>query len=109
MGIDVVLDTVDFDRLLCDADLVLTGEGKLDSQSLQGKVVVGVAKRAKAKGVPVIAVVGGAQGDLEPLYALGVSAVHPINRMPEDFSVSRYKSEENLRASADDLLRILKL
>lgn len=58
MGIETVLDTVNFDKLLKDADMVFTGEGKIDAQSIRGKVVIGVARRAKASGVPIIAVVG---------------------------------------------------
>ena len=108
MGIDVVLDVVGFDGLLEEADLVFTGEGKLDSQSLQGKVVCGVGKRSKAKNVPVIAVVGGAEGDVGQIYDAGVTSVFTINRLPEDFSVSRYKSEENLSQTVDNILRMLK-
>ena len=109
MGIDVVLDTVGFDRLLEGADLVFTGEGKMDSQSLQGKVISGVAKRAKAKGVPVVAVVGGVDGDISGAYDIGVNSVFTINRLPEDFSISRHKSEENLRQTVDNIVRILKI
>ena len=109
MGIDAVLDAVDFDRILEGADVVFTGEGKIDSQSLEGKVVCGVAKRSLRKGVPVVAIVGGIDGDISPIYELGVNSVFAINRMPEDFSVSRYKSRENLRATVDDILRILKI
>ena len=109
MGIDVVLDTVGFDDLLEGADVVFTGEGKIDSQSLEGKVVCGVAKRASAKGVPVIAVVGGVDGDISPIYGLGVNSVFTINRMPEDFSVSRYKSKKNLSETVDNIFRILKV
>ena len=109
MGIDAVLDTVGFDDLLADADAVFTGEGKIDSQSLEGKVVCGVARRAAAKKVPVIAVVGGVDGDISPVYELGVNSVFTINRMPEDFSVSRYKSKENLSETVDNILRILKI
>lgn len=109
MGIDVVLDTVGFERLLEDADVVFAGEGKIDSQSLQGKVVSGVARRAKAKGVPVIVVVGGVDGDVSDVYDHGVNSVFTINRMPEDFSVSRHKSENNLRQTVDNILRILKI
>ncbi len=109
MGIDVVLDTVGFDRLLENADAVFTGEGKIDSQSLQGKVIHGVAKRAKEKDVPVIAVVGGVDGDISEVYKLGVNSVFTINRLPEDFSVSRYKSEENLDQTMDNIVRILKI
>ena len=109
MGIDAVLDAVDFDNIVADADVVFTGEGKIDSQSLEGKVVCGVAKRSSLKGVPVIAVVGGIDGDISPIYELGVNSVFSINRMPEDFSLSRYKSRENLRDTVDNIFRILKI
>lgn len=57
-GIDALLDILDFEALLQDCDLVLVGEGALDEQSLAGKAPVGVAKRAAAKGIPVIALAG---------------------------------------------------
>lgn len=107
MGIETVLDTVRFDALLERADLVLTGEGRLDSQSLRGKVVIGVARRAKEKNVPVVAVVGGADGDLCGAYDAGVTSVLTVNRLPEDFSVSRYKSAENLAFAMENLVRLL--
>ena len=53
-GIEVVLDVVGFDALLADADLVITGEGRIDAQSTHGKVVGGVARRAHARGVPCL-------------------------------------------------------
>ena len=108
MGIDTVLDTVDFDGLLEGADLVFTGEGRLDSQSLQGKVISGVAVRSARRGVPVIAIVGGVEGDVSDIYSMGVNSVFTVNRLPEDFSVSRYKSAENLRDTADNILRLIK-
>lgn len=60
-GIETLLDLTGFDRLLERADLVITGEGRLDGQSLRGKVISGVARRAKGH-VPVIAIVGGHRG-----------------------------------------------
>ena len=108
-GIETVLDTVRFDSLLSDADLVITGEGKLDSQSLGGKAVVGIARRCKAKGVPVVAIVGGAERNLPQVFDTGVTAVFPIGRLPEDFSVSKGYSEENLRETVDNVLRLLKI
>ena len=108
MGIQTVLDVVDFERLAADCDYIITGEGKLDSQSLRGKVVIGVAQRAKALDKHVIAVVGGADdGEIGAAYDAGVTAVFPINRLPQDFSVSRYHSEENLRYTADNIMRLL--
>ena len=107
-GIETVLDASDFDRKIQDAALVITGEGKLDSQSLRGKVIAGVASRAGRYGVPVIVLAGGIEAETDCLDSLGVTAAFSINRMPEDFSVSRYKSEENLSFAAENLLRLIK-
>lgn len=108
MGIETVLDTVHFSKITKDADLVITGEGKLDSQSLRGKVVIGVAKRAQDAGIPVIALVGGVESDISDAYKKGVTAIFPINRLPEDFSISKEKSAESLAATAQDVLRLVK-
>ena len=108
MGIETVLDTVHFSKITKDADLVITGEGKLDSQSLRGKVVIGVAKRAQDAGIPVISLVGGVESDISDAYKKGVTAIFPINRLPEDFSISKEKSAENLAATAQDVLRLVK-
>ena len=109
MGIDTVLKTVNFEDIISDADVIFTGEGKIDTQSLRGKVVIGVARTAKKAGVPVIAVVGGAEGDMSTAYEHGVSAVFSINRLPQDFSISRNFSKENLAFTMDNLLRALKI
>ena len=87
---------------------MITGEGKFDSQSLRGKVVIGVARAAKQVGVPVVAIVGGAEGDLSPAYEEGVTAVFPINRLPQDFSISRKFAKENLAFTAENIARLLK-
>lgn len=109
MGIQTVLDTVRFDEIIRDADYILTGEGKLDSQSLRGKVVIGIAQRAKKQAKPVIAVVGGADDEeIGKAYEMGVSAVFPINRLPQDFSVSRHRSQENLSYTVDNIIRLIK-
>lgn len=108
MGIETVLDTVHFSEIIKDADLVITSEGKLDSQSLRGKVVIGVAKRAQDAGIPVISLVGGVESDISDAYKKGVTAIFPINRLPEDFSISKEKSAENLAATAQDVLRLVK-
>lgn len=109
MGIEAVLDAVDFKGRAADADIIFTGEGRIDSQSLRGKVVIGVARRAKKLGKPVIAVVGGADYDVGAAYDAGVSAIFPINRLPQDFSVLRGHSAENLGFTMDNLLRTIKL
>ncbi|MBP1918961.1 glycerate kinase [Youngiibacter multivorans] len=108
MGIETVLDTVNFSEVIEGADAIFTGEGKIDFQSLRGKVVIGVARRAKKKGVPVIVVAGGADNDIEEAYEVGVSAIFTINRLPEAFETSRYKSVENLTFTVDNILRLAK-
>ena len=107
MGIDTVLDTVDFRRRVAGADLILTGEGQLDSQSLRGKVVVGVARRAAALGVPVVALVGAAETELEPLWALGVTGVFPINPVAKPYDQVKGDCFQNLRFTARNLLHTL--
>lgn len=108
MGIETVLDTVKFDELIRGADYIFTGEGKLDSQSLRGKVVIGIAQRAQKQQKPVIAIVGGADDEeIQSAYEMGVTAVFPINRLPQDFSVSREHSAENLGYTVDNILRLL--
>lgn len=108
MGIETILDLVEFDHLIEDADLIFTGEGKIDSQSLQGKVPIGVAKRAKKAGVDVIAVVGTIGSDIDAAYQLGITAIFSINPEPVPFEVAKLKSEGNLTLTMDNILRLLK-
>ena len=109
MGIETVLDTVGFDEAIKDADVIFTGEGKIDSQSLRGKVVIGVARRAVKQAKPVIAIVGGADYDVDAAYGEGVTAIFPINRLPQDFSVLKEHSEENLAFTAENVLRTMRM
>ena len=97
MGIDTILEVTGFDGLLEGADLVVTGEGKLDGQTLRGKVVAGVARHAQAKNVPVLAVVGDIGDGIEPIYETGVSSVISINRVALPFSQSKPRSRSDLR------------
>lgn len=108
MGIDVVLDAVDFDGLLKGADCVFTGEGRIDSQSLGGKVVIGVARRAKRRGVPVIAVVGDVGDGIGGAYEEGVSAIFPINRVAVPYSEARLRAKSDLRLTVEDIVRLIK-
>ena len=104
MGIQTVLDTVGFDELVQGAKLVFTGEGRLDSQSLRGKVIDGVAKRAKKHGVPVVAVVGAVAEDVDEIYDLGVCGVFTTNHAPVPFEIAKLHSHENLRRTARNLM-----
>ena len=107
MGIDVVLDITDFDRKCRGASLVITGEGHLDSQSLRGKTVVGVARRARALGVPAAALVGGCETALDAVYAEGVSGVFPIHPALCTWPQAAARTEEDLRFTMGNLLRFM--
>ena len=107
MGIDVVLDLTDFDRKCRGASLVITGEGHLDSQSLRGKTVVGVARRARALGVPEAALVGGCETALDAVYAEGVSGVFPIHPALCTWPQAAARTEEDLRFTMGNLLRFM--
>lgn len=108
-GIDIILDSVRFDQLIAGADLIITGEGKLDGQSVHGKVPFGVAQRAKKKGIPVIAIVGDVGEGAEKIYAHGIDAIFSINRVAIPFSEAKKRSKEDLAAASSDLARLLKI
>ena len=107
-GIEAVLDAVDFDRRLDGADLVITGEGRIDAQSVQGKVISGIARRTAPRNIPLVAIVGGIGPGAEAAYRLGLTAMFSINRAAESFAESAPRSAENYRRTLADLLRLIK-
>lgn len=107
-GIGLVLDLADFDSTLADAELVITGEGSLDEQSLSGKAPVGVAQAAGRHGIPVVAVVGRSTLTEAQLAAAGISAVYPLSDLESDPDRSNTEASTLLervgRAIAQDRL-----
>jgi glycerate 2-kinase len=108
MGIDTVLDTVKFDELLNGTDYVISGEGKIDSQSIRGKVVIGIAKRTKKANVPLIAIVGDIGDGIEEAYEKGVSGIFSINRVAVEYKDARKRAKEDLYLTVDNLMRYMK-
>lgn len=108
MGIETVLEAVHFSSLLDGADFVYTGEGKIDGQSLRGKVVIGVARESKKKNVDVIAFVGDIGDDVENAYSLGVSAIFSINRVALPYQMQKPRAKSDLFHTVDDVLRLQK-
>lgn len=96
-GIDVVLDLVNLDDAVTGADLLITGEGSLDEQSLGGKTPVGVLKVGQAHGVPVIAVCGRTTLDRETLEATGFRATHALSYLAPDAQTSMREAPRLLR------------
>ena len=109
MGIDVVLDVVRFEQLAKGADLIFSGEGKLDSQSLRGKAVIGVARRAKKLGIPLIAVVGDIGDHIEGVYDEGVSAVFSTNRVAVPYSQAKRRAKSDLALTMNNLMRVFRI
>lgn len=107
-GIDMALDISRFESRAKNCDVIFTGEGKIDSQSLRGKVVIGVARRAKKIGVPVVAVVGDVSDDIQPAYEYGVSAIFSTNRRAIPFEEEKIRCREDLYATMDDIMRFAK-
>lgn len=104
-GIDIILDCVGFDQLISDAALIITGEGKIDGQSLHGKVPVGIGTRAKRVGVPVIAVVGDIGENVDSVYACGIKAIFSINRVAVPYEIARTRCKEDLQKTVEDIFR----
>jgi glycerate 2-kinase len=106
-GIDLVLDAVCFDSHLRDADLVLTGEGRIDGQSAHGKVISGVLTHASQSGVPVVALGGSVRGDeLRALYELGLTAAVPIADGPMSYAKAFARAEPLVRRASENVTRI---
>ena len=106
-GIEAVLDMMDFDRHLKTADLVITGEGRIDGQSVHGKVISGIARRTRPKNVPLIAIVGGIGPGAEEAYELGVTAIFGTDRPATDFSQYPEPASVYYQHTLEDILRLI--
>ncbi|MEH8082325.1 glycerate kinase [Gallibacterium anatis] len=108
-GVDIILEATHLSKVVADADLVITGEGRMDSQTVYGKTPVGVAKTAKRFHKPVIAIVGCLRADYEVVYDAGIDAVFPIIRNLASLSDTLAQGRENLISTAQNVARTLKL
>ncbi len=108
-GVDIVVDHVELHRHVADADLVLTGEGRIDGQTRYGKTPTGVAGVARALGKPVIGIAGGVGEGLDELYDVVFDAVFPvvggIQTLPEALATG----PENVERTCRNVGRLLRL
>ena len=105
-GIDIVIQATNLVEHLKDADLVFTGEGRLDSQTACGKVPTGVAKKAKEFGLPVIAIAGEILDDYHAVYEHGIDAVLSIAPGPISLSQSMAEAERLITDTAERAIRL---
>ena len=104
-GIELILDLIDFDRRIAGADLVVTGEGSLDAQSLAGKAPVGVARAAGGAGIPVVAVAGRLQLSPPQLREAGILAAYPLTDLEPDLDRSIANANPLLRRAGAQIAK----
>jgi len=108
-GVDLVMDATGFSARLAGADLVITGEGRIDAQTAFGKTALGVAKRALAAGVPCIAVGGGVEAEgIEALAGVGAVAV-PVIERPQTVETAMAGGREPIVRCGERIGRLVSL
>ncbi len=108
-GVDIVLDVVGLDRHLETANLVITGEGRLDRQTVFNKAPVGVARRAKARGIPVIAVAGSLGEGYEETYAHGIDVAVAISSPPITLEEAMRDAPRLIAIATEKALRLVEV
>lgn len=104
-GVDLVLDLVGLDEQLAGADLVITAEGQIDHQTAFGKAPAGVAQRAKARGIPCLAIAGGIGERIGDLHPLGIDAVFSLCPGPISREQAMEEAAALLRAATEQVVR----
>ena len=110
-GVDLIMDAIDIDKDLENAQYVVTGEGRLDGQTAMGKAPAGVAKRAKQYGCKVLAFAGEVTEDADKCNEVGIDAFFPIVRGVTTFeeAIKRENAERNMELSVEQAFRLLNL
>lgn len=106
-GIDMVLDAIDFDSTIKGANLIITGEGKVDFQTAKGKTAAGVLARAKKQHIPVIAI-GGCVEMCESVLQMGFAGIYPIleEKVPLEVAMQREFAMNNVQKTVTKILKL---
>ena len=108
-GAEIVMEAIGLETAVQDADLVITGEGRIDSQTIHGKTPIGVAKIAKLYGKPVIGIAGSLSSDVGAVYDHGIDAVFSVLRQVGTIEDALKSAPENLRIASRNIAAALKL
>ncbi|PTX16287.1 glycerate kinase [Halanaerobium congolense] len=108
-GVDIVLDIIDFESYLKDVDLVITGEGMLDGQSIYGKTPVGVSRSAAKKDIPVIAIAGTLGEGVEKILDYGINSYFSIIDRPAELKEIIEESPELLANLSEQIIRTIQI
>ncbi|PFR94892.1 glycerate kinase [Priestia megaterium] len=108
-GVDIVIKATQLESYIKDVDLVITGEGRIDGQTIYGKTPIGVAKTAKKHSVPVIAIAGSIGTGSEAVYEHGISALFSVVPGAVDLSEALEKASENIERTAKNVASVIRL
>lgn len=108
-GVEVVAELVGLAEAVKNADLVITGEGRFDAQTLRGKTPFGVARIARQNGVPVVVIAGTLGEDYQALYAHGIDAAFALASGPMTLEQACAEAPRLLRERASDIARVWKI
>lgn len=108
-GVDIVIETVELENKIKNADLVITGEGAMDYQTIYGKTPFGVAKAAEKYGIPVVAICGSIGKGSEVLYDNGFTSIFSIIDKPMSIDEAIEKSTELIRNCSERVIRALSI
>lgn len=108
-GIDIVTDALHLADQVADADLVITGEGRIDSQTIHGKVPVGVARVAKRYNKPVIGIAGSLTADVGVVHEHGIDAVFSVLYTICSLEDALDNASENVQLAARNIAAVLKV
>lgn len=104
LGIESILGLIQIEEAISNADLVITGEGSIDGQSVYGKAPTGIAKLAKKYSIPVVAIVGGSDLDLSKIYESGIDGVFDIVYKPMSLEESVSNTEALIKAMTKNVI-----
>jgi glycerate kinase len=106
-GIDIVLDATGFDEAIKDADLIITGEGRIDRQTTHGKVISGILERSRILRIPVVALAGSLAEDLNPLYDMGLTSAFSIVPGPIDLQAALSEASLLVESASERVVRLI--
>ena len=108
-GVDLVIGIVELAKSIVDADLVITGEGRVDSQTIHGKTPVGVAKIAKSHNLPVICIAGSVEDDADIIHQLGIDEIYSVIEGDYDLTEVLIEAGHKLTQAAQKVAKSLNL
>ena len=106
-GVDLVIGIVELAKSLVDADLVITGEGRIDSQTIHGKTPVGVAKIAKSHNLPVICIAGSVKDGTDIIHQMGIDKIYSVTEGDYDLTEALKDAGHKLSQSAQKIAKSL--